>query len=187
MTTHSSPAPLSRVIVEIVGSPFHALVDPTDGAILAAGFETPGDPEAASLLTRLAKLDPVTAARGVNDQPLESGATAEALRAYAAGDTAAIDHLPVRQPGPPFRNEVWQTLRLVEPGKAVTYSVLAEMAGRPRAIRAAASGCATNLVALVVPCHRIVRSDGGFGGYLFGTDIKERLLAHEHRFTDARE
>jgi methylated-DNA-[protein]-cysteine S-methyltransferase len=46
-------------------------------------------------------------------------------------------------------------------------------------VRAAASGCANNLVALVVPCHRIVRTDGGLGGYLFGTDVKERLLRHE--------
>ncbi|MFC6234836.1 methylated-DNA--[protein]-cysteine S-methyltransferase, partial [Leucobacter soli] len=52
-------------------------------------------------------------------------------------------------------------------------------AGRPTAVRAAASGCANNLVALIVPCHRIVRTDGGLGGYLFGTDIKRRLLEHE--------
>lgn len=181
MNTPTAQLPLDRVIIEIVGSPFHALIDPADGAIIAAGFETAGDPSAASLLSRLAKLDPATAARGVAEQSLEHGAVADALRAYAAGDMSAIDGLSVRQPGPPFRGIVWQTLRQVEPGKPVTYSVLAEMAGRPRAVRAAASGCATNLIALVVPCHRIVRRDGGFGGYLFGTDLKERLLAHEAR------
>lgn len=181
MNTQITKTPLDQVIIEIVGSPFHALIDPADGAIIAAGFATHDDPAAASLLTRLAKLDPATAARGVAEHPLAHGAVVDALRAYAAGDMSAIDELLVRQPGPPFRGEVWQTLRLVEPGKPVTYSVLAEMAGRPRAVRAAASGCATNLVALVVPCHRIVRRDGGYGGYLFGTEVKARLLAHEAR------
>jgi methylated-DNA-[protein]-cysteine S-methyltransferase len=74
---------------------------------------------------------------------------------------------------------VWRALRNVPGGAAVTYTELAALAGRPAAVRAAASGCATNLVALVVPCHRIVRTDGGLGGYLFGTDVKESLLRHE--------
>lgn len=170
--------PLRRVVVDIVGPPFHALVSP-DGTVLAAGFATASDPEAHSLEERLAKLDAEAATRGVANNPLETGPVAEALHAYASGETDAIDALQVSQPESPFRGEVWRTLRRVPAGEAVTYTELAALAGRPSAVRAAASACANNLVALIVPCHRIVRTDGGLGGYLFGTDIKQRLLEHE--------
>lgn len=182
MTPSTSPAPslpLIRTVVEIVGAPFHALITPEDGAIRAAGFATPDDPDAASLEQRLARLDPELAARGVAPGQSGAGPVADALRAYAAGRLEALDALPVAQPETPFRGEVWRALRRVPGGSAVTYTELAALAGRPQAVRAAASGCANNLVALVVPCHRIVRTDGGLGGYLFGTDIKERLLRHE--------
>lgn len=172
-------APLARTVVEIAGAPFHALITPEDGAIRAGGFETAGDPGAHSLETRLARLDPSLAARGVAEDPLDTGDAADALRAYAAGDLAAIDALPVAQPETPFRGEVWRALRRVPAGEAVTYTELAVLAGRPSAVRAAASACATNLVALIVPCHRIVRRDGGLGGYLFGIGIKQRLLEFE--------
>lgn len=207
-----SHAPLHRVVVEIVGAPFHALVGPEDGAVRAAGFETglagessaseagsPGSPvpetpargnsrastlsdaHAAPLAQRLAAVDPQTAARGIVDYdeaaaPAGVRTVAEALRAYANGQVHAIDALPVSQEETPFRGEVWRALRRVAPGEPVTYTELAELAGRPSAVRAAASGCASNLVALIVPCHRIVRTDGGLGGYLFGTDLKQRLL-----------
>lgn len=170
---------MDHVIVTIVGSPFHAFITPEDGAIRAAGFATAEDPEADSLLERMAKLDPKLAARGVNARSTTTGTVADALRAYAEGDVTAIDTLVVAQPESPFRGEVWRALREVAPGHPVTYTELAALAGRPAAVRAAASGCANNLVALVVPCHRIVRRDGGLGGYLFGTGVKQRLLEHE--------
>lgn len=130
------------------------------------------------LMDRLARLDPALAARGLSAEP-GAGPVVAALRAYAAGDLDALDALPVAQPETPFRGEVWRALRGVSAGSAVTYTELAARAGRPAAVRAAASGCANNLVALVVPCHRIVRADGGLGGYLFGVELKERLLRHE--------
>lgn len=171
--------PLAHTVVDIVGSPFHTIWSPDDGAIRAAGFATRDDPEAASLMERLARLDPALAARGLTARSTDDGPIAQALRAYADGDLDVIDALAVAQPETPFRGEVWRALRRVQAGRAVTYTELAALAGRPSAVRAAASGCANNLVALVVPCHRIVRTDGGLGGYLFGTDIKERLLRHE--------
>lgn len=174
-------SPLDRIVVEIVDAPFHALVSPEDGVIRAAGFAVEEDPEGLSLETRLAALDPQIAARGVTFGATSAASerVAEALRAYAEGDVHAIDSLPVGQPETPFRGQVWRALREVEAGAPVNYTELAALAGRPAAVRAAASGCATNLVALIVPCHRIVRRDGGLGGYLFGTDIKARLLEHE--------
>ena len=70
-------------------------------------------------------------------------------------------------------------MRQVRPGSTVTYTELAGSAGNPRAARAAGAACAKNLVPLVVPCHRIVRSDGSLGGYYYGLAIKRWLLAHE--------
>lgn len=172
-------APLEYTIVDIVGHPFHAIWTPEDGAIRAAGFATTSDPAAENLMTRLAALDPDLASRGLAEEPRSSGVIPDALRAYAAGHLEAIDDLAVAQPETPFRGEVWRALRRVPAGAAVTYTELAGLAGRPSAVRAAASGCANNLVALIVPCHRIVRTDGGLGGYLFGTDIKEELLRLE--------
>ncbi len=175
--------PLTRTVVDIVGAPFHAIWSPEDGAIRAAGFATELDPDAESLTTRLRSIDAGVAERGITDAAAAPGPVADpiadALLAYADGDVTAIDGLMVRQPETPFRGDVWRALREVPAGRAVTYTELAGLAGRPSAVRAAASGCANNLVALVVPCHRIVRSDGGLGGYLFGVDIKTRLLQHE--------
>ncbi|GAA2826576.1 methylated-DNA-[protein]-cysteine S-methyltransferase [Leucobacter komagatae] len=185
--------PLSYAIVDVVGQPFLAVWRPEDGAVCAAGFlaqpatgaepaapvTTPTTPTSDPLWERLTKSDPELAARGLADHPTTSGAIPEALAAYAAGNLQAIDTLRVGQRETPFRGEVWRALRSVPAGDSVTYSKLAALAGRPAAVRAAASGCATNLVALVVPCHRIVRADGGLGGYLFGTEVKHRLLRHE--------
>jgi methylated-DNA-[protein]-cysteine S-methyltransferase len=83
-----------------------------------------------------------------------------------------------------FRREVLDRLRDIPFGTTVSYAALAERAGRPKAVRAAASACATNPVPIVVPCHRVVRSDGALGGYLGGVDAKRALLELE---AEARE
>lgn len=184
-------APLDFVCVDIVGHPFLAIWSPEDGAVRAAGFlqtavvpETPGrisseTVRADPLWARLVESEPATTERGLAAQSGDAHPIAAALRAYALGDLAALDTVTVRQRETPFKAEVWRALRDLPGGEAVTYSELAALAGRPRAVRAAASGCATNLVAIFVPCHRIVRTDGGLGGYLFGVDVKQRLLEHE--------
>ncbi|UTX52534.1 methylated-DNA--[protein]-cysteine S-methyltransferase [Leucobacter aridicollis] len=180
--------PLSYTIVDIVGSPFLAVWRPEDDAVCAAGFlavpdqtrdEPHPDVAADPLWDRLIASDPGLAARGLAQLPETAGAVPDALRAYADGDLTALDAITVSQRETPFRGEVWRALRKVQAGDAVTYTKLAALAGRPAAIRAAASGCATNLVAVIVPCHRIVRADGGVGKYLFGSAIKQRLLDHE--------
>ncbi len=162
----------------IVGRTFHAIWSPEDGALRASGFATAADPDGGELLARLARAEPELVSRGFVEAPSNAPIVA-ALAAYADGELDAIDTLRVAQRETPFRGEVWRALRGVRAGSAVTYTELAARAGRPTAVRAAASGCANNLVALVVPCHRIIRADGGLGGYLFGVDIKELLLRHE--------
>jgi AraC family transcriptional regulator, regulatory protein of adaptative response / methylated-DNA-[protein]-cysteine methyltransferase len=98
----------------------------------------------------------------------------DALADGADGTAIALDlH------GTPFQQKVWQALRRVPLGKTATYTELARRAGAPKAVRAAASACARNPVALFVPCHRIVRRDGGLGGYAGGVERKRRLLELE--------
>jgi methylated-DNA-[protein]-cysteine S-methyltransferase len=114
-------------------------------------------------------------------EPIRRGETpaATALRNYFAGDVGALDEVDVSQPGGPFHTRVWAAMRAVRPGTTVSYAELAARAGEPRAVRAAGSACARNAICLFVPCHRIVRSDGGLGGYYYGLATKQRLLEHE--------
>lgn len=170
-----------------------AVFSPEDQTVRASGVAVPegAEPHAAaigrlleSLMDRLVVLDPPTADREMNPRPVEPRAgadqpVADALAAYAAGDLAALDGLSVAQPGTAFRQKAWQELRRIAPGSPATYAGLAERCGSPRAVRAAGGACAANLTAVVVPCHRVVRSDGAAGQYLYGTAAKEALLAHE--------
>ena len=82
--------------------------------------------------------------------------------------------------GTPFQQDVWSALMTIPVGETRTYSQVAAAIGRPRAVRAVASACARNPVAVVVPCHRVIRTDGSLGGYAYGLPIKEHLLAVEH-------
>ena len=108
------------------------------------------------------------------------GSVSAAVRAYVDGEVAALDEVPVEQPpGGEFLDDVRAVLRRVQPGAPVTYTELAGLAGRPAAVRAAAAACARNQVALFVPCHRVLRTDGGLGGYRWGVDVKRWLLRHE--------
>ena len=72
-------------------------------------------------------------------------------------------------------------MREIKPGEPITYTAFAALAGRPAAVRAAAQACARNAPALFVPCHRVLRTDGGLGGYRWGLDVKKWLLGHERR------
>lgn len=103
----------------------------------------------------------------------------DAVRAYYAGDVTAIDEVLVRHTGGPFRTAAWSALRRIPAGSPLTYSQFAELVGSPRAVRAAASACATNAPALFVPCHRVLRTDGSLGGFAWGLAVKRSLLARE--------
>jgi methylated-DNA-[protein]-cysteine S-methyltransferase len=103
---------------------------------------------------------------------------AQVLADYALGDPTALDRVSVQQPGTPFRQQVWTSMRTIGFGDVDSYAELAERSGSPRAYRAVGTTCAENLVALFVPCHRVVASNG-IGGYAYGRDVKRALLTHE--------
>jgi methylated-DNA-[protein]-cysteine S-methyltransferase len=111
----------------------------------------------------------------------ELAATRDALGAYLEGDRDRLE-LPVdfRMVTGPFRREVLETLhREVGRGDVVTYGALAAAAGRPKATRATGTACARNPVPIVVPCHRVLPSGGGIGGYGGGPERKLALLTLE--------
>jgi AraC family transcriptional regulator of adaptative response/methylated-DNA-[protein]-cysteine methyltransferase len=87
--------------------------------------------------------------------------------------------LPLDIRGTAFQQQVWAALRAIPPGETRTYEQLAASAGRPDAIRAAGTACGSNRIALLIPCHRALRKDGGLGGYRWGLEIKRELLRRE--------
>jgi AraC family transcriptional regulator, regulatory protein of adaptative response / methylated-DNA-[protein]-cysteine methyltransferase len=133
---------------------------------------------------------------GEDDASLEQALTAEYPRAtIRRGDDALrlyvdsiVEHLQHRTPlgalpldivGTPFQHEVWQALRAIPAGERRTYGQIAAMVGKPNGARAVAKACAANPAALVIPCHRVVRGDGGSGGYRWGAERKQAILANE--------
>jgi AraC family transcriptional regulator of adaptative response/methylated-DNA-[protein]-cysteine methyltransferase len=103
--------------------------------------------------------------------------TSELLRRIG-GEEARLD-LPLDIRATAFQWKVWTALRKIPSGETLSYKEVARGVGRPKATRAVARACAANPVAVVVPCHRVVRSDGGLGGYRWGTARKKRLLRRE--------
>jgi methylated-DNA-[protein]-cysteine S-methyltransferase len=144
-----------------------------EGAVRAAGFTA--DP-----VDLLALVHPSLRAEPRHRPDL--GPITVATADYLAGDLTAIDEIPVEQhTGGDFMAYAWRTMRQIKPGEPVTYAGFAALSGRPRATRAAAAACARNAVALFVPCHRVLRTDGGLGGYRWGLPVKKWLLGHEGR------
>jgi methylated-DNA-[protein]-cysteine S-methyltransferase len=98
---------------------------------------------------------------------------------YFNGQLNALDEIPIRQSGGKFHEMIWKLLRKTKPGETITYKELARKTDNPLAIRAAGTACGKNKICLIVPCHRIVKSDGSLGNYFYGERIKKYLLDHE--------
>jgi AraC family transcriptional regulator of adaptative response/methylated-DNA-[protein]-cysteine methyltransferase len=104
----------------------------------------------------------------------------EPLVASIRGDNSSID-LPLDIRATAFQQKVWDSLRRIPRGETRSYAEVARTIGYPTAVRAVARACATNPVAITVPCHRVVRSDGDISGYRWGVDRKKKLLEREAR------
>jgi AraC family transcriptional regulator, regulatory protein of adaptative response / methylated-DNA-[protein]-cysteine methyltransferase len=87
--------------------------------------------------------------------------------------------LPLDVRGTAFQQRVWQALRDIPPGKTLSYAEVAARIGAPAAVRAVAQACAANKIAVAIPCHRVVRSDGGLSSYRWGVERKRALLEKE--------
>lgn len=104
-----------------------------------------------------------------------------ALARFFAGSDGRLD-LPVRLRGTPFQTRVWQELQAIPAGRTRSYAQLAAAIGHPTAVRAVAAANGANRLALVVPCHRVIGTDGSMTGYAGGLWRKERLIALERGY-----
>ena len=87
--------------------------------------------------------------------------------------------IPILLAGSDFQKTVWRELSAILPGEIRSYQHIASKMGRPKAVRAVASAIGANALGYLVPCHRVVRSDGGLGGYRWGVDLKQKMLEWE--------
>ena len=138
--------------------------------LIAAGFTSQD-----KLLASISKQERQLESKKVNQIPIISDLVSD----YFDGDLKALDGIKVDQEGEKFSQSAWRVMRKVSPGKTISYADLAKRAGSDDAVRAAGSACARNLIALVVPCHRIVKTGGALGNYAYGLRYKEWLLKHE--------
>jgi AraC family transcriptional regulator of adaptative response/methylated-DNA-[protein]-cysteine methyltransferase len=131
--------------------------------------------------------DPNTLARELQDRfpranLIGGDADFERLVAQVVGFVEAPQlglELPLDIRGTAFQQRVWQALRRIPVGETASYSEIARRIGAPKAVRAVAGACAANALAVAIPCHRVVRSDGGLSGYRWGVQRKRALLERE--------
>lgn len=112
------------------------------------------------------------------EDPIVCSGLAAQVAAAIDGDGDGAD-IPLDLTGTLFQQHVWDELRRVPYGSTVSYSELAERVGRPDAVRAVANACGGNHVAILVPCHRVIRADGALGGYKWDLERKRALLEAE--------
>jgi AraC family transcriptional regulator of adaptative response/methylated-DNA-[protein]-cysteine methyltransferase len=120
-----------------------------------------------------ARLEPLT-----RPYPAEFAGWIERLSRYLEGERE-LERIPVDLQGTAFQLKVWRYLQTIPAGKVKSYSEVAKAIGQPSATRAVAGACAANRIAVAVPCHRVIRGDGGLGGYRWGVERKEALLKAE--------
>jgi len=141
------------------------------GALCALSFLSGRYDPLAVLSARLGRIEAREA------DPLD---VAGRFRDYFRGELDALDSLPVETGGTPFQCRVWEALRTIPVGTTVSYLEMARRVGAPDAVRAVGAANGANPVAIVLPCHRVIGSNGRLVGYGGGLDRKRWLLAHEN-------
>lgn len=143
----------------------------TDGKVCLLHFGR----ETAGVRRRLESWYP---GRAVERHPDPAGAVT-ALNEYFGGRIPALDDVPVELNGTPFQRQVWNALRRIRAGATCSYGAVARNIGLPSAVRAVGAANGANPVALIVPCHRVIGSNGSLTGYGGGLERKRWLLQHE--------
>jgi methylated-DNA-[protein]-cysteine S-methyltransferase len=167
-----SDAPTARLVRSTLGSPIGELVVVEHETVLCGiAFENRTDRLSRWLERRFGRVEWSDAG--------PAGPTRALLERYFDGELAALEQLKADPGGSPFQRRVWDALRSIGPGQTRSYLELARQLGNPAAVRAVAGANATNPVPLVIPCHRIIGSDGSLTGFGGGLARKRWLLRHE--------
>ena len=163
----------------------YAFANTSLGLLLAAAtdrglcfVELGADPE--TMLAELRAEFPHAKIAESNPDPRVMGAWIKALTNYLQGDQIPPD-LPLDLHGSVFQLKVWRYLQTIPAGEVRTYGEVAKAIGEPGAARAVGTACGSNKVALVIPCHRVIRGDRGLGGYRWGMERKQSLLDDEKK------
>ncbi len=135
-------------------------------------------PQVWSRLTRCLGRDYVSGTDDVLEQ------TVVELDEYFAGQRLRFD-IPLKLFGTEFQQKVWNGLAELPYGSTISYQELADSLGRHSSVRAVAGAVGANAMSIILPCHRVISSDGSLGGYAGGLDAKAALLALEHRVTES--
>lgn len=146
---------------------FHAILE--NNFVRASGF--------GSLEDLIKKLDKNLSVKDI--EKIKGHEYEKLIKSYFNGDKNALNLIPYKQEGSKFKKKIWDSISKVKYGEIISYKALAILAGNSRAIRAAGSACGDNLICLIVPCHRILKSNGETGNYFYGSKIKNYLLALE--------
>ena len=164
-----------RLLIDLIATPIGELAVVADEAGRLRAIDwTDHDSRMQQLLRRH------YGANGFSLKPATNpGGLAAAMRTYFAGELGAIDNLPVATGGTEFQRTVWRALRQIPCGETITYAALARRIGRQAAMRAVGLANGSNPISIVVPCHRVIGSDGSLTGYGGGIERKRWLLAHE--------
>lgn len=120
-------------------------------------------------------------ARLVQSQNADLAQWAHALKEHLRGTRGATERIPLDLRGTVFERQVWNFLQTVPEGQTRSYAQVAQALGRPKSARAVANACAANCIAVLIPCHRVLRGTGELGGYRWGIGTKKTLLAREKR------
>lgn len=162
LLTHEIPTPWGKIssVVDVSKHPI----------VIGSGFKP---------LTKLIKQLPVKYLDFEFKKDSKLAGVTSIVEDWIDGDMDAFSELKVLQSGGDFMQNCWKILRKVKGGKVISYADLAQKAGNAKAVRAAGSACAKNLIAPFVPCHRVVKTGGAIGNYAFGISLKKALLKHE--------
>jgi len=168
------------VAVTVIPSTVGTLVAAVAGRdLVSVGIATDPDAAAAQMIAEIiAELTTWYPAAAIIRDDVANPAIADALVAITTGQQPAV-WPEVDLHGTPFQIRVWNELRRIPCGEVRSYAEVAGAIGSPTAVRAVAGACAANPVGLVVPCHRVIRSDGSLGGFGWGVETKRRLLEAE--------
>ncbi len=150
-----------------------ALVVGSIEGIVYLAFRRPGEADAVAAQHSIRSLWPQA------DFMRDDDGASKLLRPIFDLHITAQDLVTVAVQGTSFQHDVWQILLSIPRGSVMTYSEVAGALGKPKAARAVGGACATNPVALFIPCHRVVPQSGGTGRYRWGESVKRQLLSHE--------